>query len=997
MDHHADAAADFITGVISHVSSKHTTPGTSPRPVKAQDVGTDGTEEMKGGLTPRTMEVLNQAMNEQGYIVTDKPEKESEPGTMEEKQETASSIETEEAVSGDTQSGSGTDTNIDEIGPIMSSSESKDSDEGIAALLEAQQSEIEAITKEGIQSPVEKPEQVPAPADVPFDDEDSIDGLELHGPDSSTALPAMSDDLQWESSVYVEDLGTASNPHSPVVMKACPRFPTDPSHNTRETQPYQQPTAAILQHRQQQQEPLAGAGYSPYYLDDGTKNVTEVTASEREAARMIEITKTQQERARTTELAVQAKNQAKERQLKLRADARARRAAEIALRKEVENGRISGFDTRVARGGGGGGAQGESRGEGGPVGAGPEFGIGGQAMRIGGGGGGGGGRSKSPPAHGRDHGHGPSSSHIVSPSSGEKGGLGAKTTGIKKKSPLAEKLAMQLDQIQREREDAGIVAASSGVNKNPTTGSNKQVTVAGTSPKHSGGTHSSSRDPDKGGFKLSKGAIGGLVVDTTQTGINPNVTTPDPFELSPKRPKPPPENGKVADPGPGFYVDSKHAVREKDTGRLRGKGPGGSTPSVPTRDNKPRVGDIMDSPYVDGEYINPEGNGSSGVKNNPTTGSNKKPKYPFSQMRLEKQRAEIERHRLALAVQAQEHESIRQSWEPPDEDYSVKAAVEKERQEKERVRQEEMDRDYDDNVTNKHLDVSAEPYKPAPPREPLHPPVGGVNDSYNGRKANKPGARLPSQRKKAAELASAAANEGGGGGGVGKHDSRAGRDRYVKNLLSPSHAKGGEGEGGGLLYSKDSHLNGIISDIVASRSPGGGGGKYSSRDEDIATIREDGVVDAYNNPQLKAALAASSNNNNASRSIPGKLPGLNLKPDLYDSQGHLIPGSIINPNTGTLERDGVNNKPQRKPQKPLFMRLQEKALQEEAKEEKIRQEKALQYRLRKAEQQPTREEIAEHKRLHDEGILRLRCASPSLSLFIGLSLLLPLYPLMIFI
>ena len=43
---------------------------------------------------------------------------------------------------------------------------------------------------------------------------------------------------------------------------------------------------------------------------------------------------------------------------------------------------------------------------------------------------------------------------------------------------------------------------------------------------------------------------------------------------------------------------------------------------------------------------------------------------------------------------------------------------------------------------------------------------------------------------------------------------------------------------------------GVDSDIVASRSPGGGGGKYSSRDEDIATIREDGVVDADNNPQL---------------------------------------------------------------------------------------------------------------------------------------------------
>ena len=45
---------------------------------------------------------------------------------------------------------------------------------------------------------------------------------------------------------------------------------------------------------------------------------------------------------------------------------------------------------------------------------------------------------------------------------------------------------------------------------------------------------------------------------------------------------------------------------------------------------------------------------------------------------------------------------------------------------------------------------------------------------------------------------------------------------------------------------------------------------------------------------------------------------------------------------------------------------------QEAQEEKLRQEKYIAYRLRKAEQQPTREEIAEHKRLHDEGILRLR-------------------------
>ena len=154
-----------------------------------------------------------------------------------------------------------------------------------------------------------------------------------------------------------------------------------------------------------------------------------------------------------------------------------------------------------------------------------------------------------------------------------------------------------------------------------------------------------------------------------------------------------------------------------------------------------------------------------------------------------------------------------------------------------------------------------------------------------------------------------------------------------------------EKEKEGLLYSKDSHLNGIISDIVASRSPGGGGGKYSSRDEDIATIREDGVVDAYNNPQLKAALAASSNNNNASRSIPGKLPGLNLKPDLYDTQGHLIPVSIINPDFGTLERTGLIINPKESHRHAVYATA-EKALQEEAKEEKL-DRKGPQYRLHK--------------------------------------------------
>ena len=56
--------------------------------------------------------------------------------------------------------------------------------------------------------------------------------------------------------------------------------------------------------------------------------------------------------AKNKEFALQAKNEAKERQMKLRADARARRAAEIAMRKELENQRISEIDTRVARGNG---------------------------------------------------------------------------------------------------------------------------------------------------------------------------------------------------------------------------------------------------------------------------------------------------------------------------------------------------------------------------------------------------------------------------------------------------------------------------------------------------------------------------------------------------------------------------------------------------------------------------------------------------------------------
>ena len=97
----------------------------------------------------------------------------------------------------------------------------------------------------------------------------------------------------------------------------------------------------------------------------------------------------------------------------------------------------------------------------------------------------------------------------------------------------------------------------------------------------------------------------------------------------------------------------------------------------------------------------------------------KKPKYPFSQMRLEKQRAEIEQSRLKLAAETEESEKVRESWEPAERDYSAAAIAEGEKAEAERMRLAELEANYDDNVTNKVLSISESPFEPAPPREPI--------------------------------------------------------------------------------------------------------------------------------------------------------------------------------------------------------------------------------------------------------------------------------------
>ena len=93
---------------------------------------------------------------------------------------------------------------------------------------------------------------------------------------------------------------------------------------------------------------------------------------------------------------------------------------------------------------------------------------------------------------------------------------------------------MQLEQIQIEREEAGIVAASSA-----------QAIALSSSPYNSGGSGKTNK------FKMSEGAIGGLVVDTKSTTLLRVILSPNPSNYLPKRLKPP-ENGKVADPGPRF-------------------------------------------------------------------------------------------------------------------------------------------------------------------------------------------------------------------------------------------------------------------------------------------------------------------------------------------------------------------------------------------------------------------------------------------------------------
>lgn len=896
MEDHTDVAREFVSGVVSNVSSKHTTPRVSPRPAEADVKSPADAEEAKDvELTPRTIQALNQAMNKQGYIVTDRPEKAKEPGSIEEKED-RTPVETEEVFN---MQPDDAHEDVENILSTTGSSEDKDYDEGIEELLGSQQSELEALSMEGLQSPTAKSNEVHV--DSPFDDEGSADNLpeESHGPTlqlgdggaSGAALEPMSDDLK-ESSVYVEDLGTASNPHSPVLMKASPR------HIDATTR---QATDALTQPQQEQQQQAA---YSPYFLDDGTANGTEVVPSEADKIHEMKV-------VYNKEFAVQARNEAKERQMKLREDARARRAAEIAMRKELENQRIGGVDTRVARGSGGAEHSADHSDGGGLSVSARTIPIGGVARRS----------SPHRPSPGDDT--------AASPSSGTSAQDNKRENGVSK-SPLAQHLATQLQRIQIEKEEAGILEVSSA-----------QANVTTSSSPKSGGIVRKG-----GGFELSKGAIGGLVAGTSMVG---GKTSPEPFKLSSTRPRPPPENGQSADPGPGFYVDSRNQVREKDTGRVRGKGPGGSTPSVPTRDNKPRVGDVMESPYADGEYINPDPGGMA--RNEASGGMKKKPKYPFSQMRLEKQRAEIERSRVALSAEVEKSITVRESWEPSVHDHSVAASLERQKAEAERMRHEELEATHDENVTNTVVLVSERPYEPAPPREP---PKGSKGA---------PGARLPSQRKKAAAAASSAAAAGVGGTPTSdeRHNAKAGKERYVKNLLSPS--KG--------MYADDQQLNEVISDIIASRSPemkakvaAANAAAPSTGSVEMASIRDDGVVDAYQNPQLKAALAASNKT---------RLPSIQMTPDLYDANGHLIPPVTIT-SRGTLVRtaQGDAMKPSHKRQKPLFMRMQEKAMLQEAQEEKIRQEKFIAYRLRKAEQQPTHEEIAEHKRLHDEGILRMR-------------------------
>ena len=133
----------------------------------------------------------------------------------------------------------------------------------------------------------------------------------------------------------------------------------------------------------------------------------------------INIIITKKEQMRKEE-AQQAKSEAKERQMKLRADAKARRANEIATRRQLENMRI-GVDTRASHG--------ES-----------DLSVKGSELTIGVP------KQQSPQQKQSPQGQG------HSPSGVSRGELSSSPKETVKKSPLAQQLAMQLEQIQAEQE-----------------------------------------------------------------------------------------------------------------------------------------------------------------------------------------------------------------------------------------------------------------------------------------------------------------------------------------------------------------------------------------------------------------------------------------------------------------------------------------------------------------------------------------------------------------
>ena len=157
------------------------------------------------------------------------------------------------------------------------------------------------------------------------------------------------------------------------------------------------------------------------------------------------------------------------------------------------------------------------------------------------------------------------------------------------------------------------------------------------------------------------------------------------------------------------------------------------------------------------------------------------------------------------------------------------------------------------------------------------------------------------------------------------------------------------------LYTTDAALNAVLNDVVAGRDP----------TSPSANMRGSKPLS-----QIKAGVPASPVPLYSGIGDGAMLPAVGIprarsllkSEDKYDSKGHLIAKG-----PAQLRSSSGEKVPKSKGKAaPLYKRLEEQAANRDMEEEHRREEAFAQYRIQRAQAHSTPEEIAEHKRVHDQ-------------------------------